>query len=172
VQGPSDVWFGVGFAGKTMAEAQYAIIFSRTRGMEERILQGHTAGTRLVPQVSVLANDVVDGYRTVTIRRAMQGLTARHFNFSFGAVEYIWAFGSVDELGYHASRGWGTMEVVEASPNESGSEFELRAAGGGEEEEEEQEKGLVSASGAGGRWRGGQNAVFMALLVLLPTAVA
>ena len=80
MEGPSDVWFGVGFNASSMQDAPYAIVVL-SENITERKLSNHAAGTELKSSLNVLSNSVSNGRRRVLLSRALQGISPDHFTF-------------------------------------------------------------------------------------------
>ena len=62
LQGPSDVWFGVGFNASTMSDLPYTITVEENV-ITERKLGNHMPGSPLVSSIAVLSNTVAPGTR-------------------------------------------------------------------------------------------------------------
>ena len=116
IEGPADVWFGVGFDADAMADAPYALLVDGGGHVSERRLANHAEGTLLTSSVSVVSSNVVAGRRRVQIRRPLLGATPEHYTFdpSAGGLALIGAVGSGPRLGYHRHRGGAPLVLVEA----------------------------------------------------------
>mmetsp|Transcript_8887 Transcript_8887/g.20380 ORF Transcript_8887/g.20380 Transcript_8887/m.20380 type:complete len:740 (+) Transcript_8887:10-2229(+) len=84
LQGPSDVWFAVGFNASAMSDLPWTIVVEAKAGasaVHERKLGDHEPGTLLTPELSVLQNDVQGSLRTVVVTRKLKGGDANRFDF-------------------------------------------------------------------------------------------
>ena len=113
--GPAGNWFGAGFGTHVMPGA-YAIVVDGAGKVTEHLLGHHTAGTVLGASVKVLNSTVLDGKRTLVLRRALGGLSAQHHTFDPKklSLDFITALGSGPTFGYHKSRtvGIGLYPIV------------------------------------------------------------
>jgi hypothetical protein len=108
LSGPADVWFAVGLDATNMANSPYTLIVNST-GVSEMKLgtcgseAEHCPGDYLSKSVTVTANSVVGGVRTVTMTRPFVGATSKHYTFSstVGTVEFISAVGTSEVFAYH-----------------------------------------------------------------------
>ena len=90
-----------------MADKPYALIVDGDGRVTERKLVEHGPGTLLKPSVTVLASSVLNGTRTVTLTRAVQGASDDYYTMpsSPGAIDCIVAVGDTPQLAYHKARG-------------------------------------------------------------------
>jgi len=114
INGPADVWFGVGFNAGSMADKPYAIIVDGVGKVTERKLAEHSPGVLLNSSLTVLSNSVVDNVRTVVVHRSVKGFTPEHYSLptSAGDLALITAIGDSVELAYHKSRLGGTVTLL------------------------------------------------------------
>ena len=105
LSGPNGKWFSAGFnaANFAMSDKPYTIVVDGTGNVSERKLGSHDPGTVLPASVSVTSNKVVDGVRTVTMTRDLQGKTSDHFTFdpSAPSLSIISASGLAGVFAYH-----------------------------------------------------------------------
>ena len=81
LQGPADVWFGVGLGAASMADTPNAIIVAGDGSVTEHKLADQAAGQPIATSVVVLSNHVTNGERTVVMARPFKGQTPDHFDF-------------------------------------------------------------------------------------------
>jgi hypothetical protein len=101
ISGPEGSWFGVGFDAKQMADEPYALIIDGKGKVTERKLGSHAPGTLLKTQVSVEANTVANGIRTVVLVRPVLGM---EYLREPGNLNVITAIGNTVDLAYHKAR--------------------------------------------------------------------
>jgi len=117
LSGPNGKWFSVGFntPNFAMSDKPYTIVVDGTGNVSERKLGDHDPGTVLAASVSVTDNKVVDGVRTVTMTRDLQGKTSDHFTFSPSSpnLPVISASGQSGVYAYHGPklRSGGTLKM-------------------------------------------------------------
>ena len=122
--GPSDVWFGVGFDAKAMADTPYTNVvqppssIGKKAIITERRLANHAPGKILPSSKNFdIISDVVKGeMRTVTIQRPLVGSDSEHYAFKVGAsaLNLIAAIGSTPTFAYHGNtRGGSALMLVE-----------------------------------------------------------
>ena len=108
LRGPADGnWFGVGFDTTSMSNAPYAIIVDGANGtVSERVLGNHLPGVELRSSVTVVSNNVEDGFRTVVMTRASDGLSPEYYSFDIHklSLDVIMAVGDTPELSYHKAK--------------------------------------------------------------------
>ena len=106
ISGPAEVWFGIGFNTQSMANAPYTIVVDGEGRVTERVLGDHMAGILLNKSVELADHVVHDGQRTVTLKRALHGLTPHHHTFdpTQMSLNFIAAIGSGSNFGYHANK--------------------------------------------------------------------
>ena len=108
MSGPNGKWFSAGFNAPNfgMKDKPYTIVVDGTGNVSERKLGDHDPGTVLAASLSVTANKVVDGVRTVTMTRELQGKTSDHFTFdpSATSLAIISASGLAGVFAYHGPR--------------------------------------------------------------------
>ena len=123
--GPSDVYFAVGFGNNEMS-GTYVIIVDGHGAVTERILGHHSPGILLQNALTVTANEVVDGVRTVAILREADIYDDHYFNFEpFVAdceesVPLIYAHGFSESFGFHEEWGNGVSIHGQCDDDESG----------------------------------------------------
>ena len=102
LEGPSDVWFGVGLDAQLMDDAPYAVIVEGNGNVTERKLAKESPGTKLANSLTLVSNTVVGGVRTVVATRALKGATASHYTFNASklVLPFINAVGSTPLLSY------------------------------------------------------------------------
>ena len=93
LQGPANVWFGVGLgahgkfnpadpsSGLSMLGTNWTIIVLTDGTVMERDLGNHEPGTELPPSVTVVSNTVVNGQRTIIMTRSIAGSKADNMRF-------------------------------------------------------------------------------------------
>jgi len=117
LSGPNGKWFSAGFnaANFAMSDKPYTIVVDGTGNVSERKLGDHDPGTVLPASVSVTSNKVVDGVRTVTMTRDLQGKTSDHFTFdpATSSLSMISASGLAGVFAYHGPklRSGGTLQM-------------------------------------------------------------
>lgn len=130
--GPSNVWFGVGFDTQFMTNAPYAITVDGHSGaVTERVLGNHAAGIVLNASITVISNTVVNGVRTITMQRPLQGLTPHHHDFDPKqmSLNFINAIGDGPDFAYHKTKTtatlalWPTSYKAAVDPTAKGGEF-------------------------------------------------
>ena len=114
MSGPANVWFGVGFDATTMADEPYAIIVDGTGVVTERKLGNHSPGVQLNTTVTVLADSVSNGMRTVTMTRPLKGM---EYCTKAGSLNVITAIGSTVDLSYHKARTGATIVLLPNTAN-------------------------------------------------------
>ena len=95
--GPTDVWYGIGFNSASMA-GTYAICVDSTNSVHEYILGDGQAGTKMDSQsLNIKSNIVKDGRRTVTLSRPALLLNSSAYNFPYNPLNLsiISAYGNV-----------------------------------------------------------------------------
>eukprot|EP00927_Polykrikos_kofoidii_P073649 TRINITY_DN6966_c0_g1_i1.p1 TRINITY_DN6966_c0_g1~~TRINITY_DN6966_c0_g1_i1.p1 ORF type:complete len:879 (+),score=78.58 TRINITY_DN6966_c0_g1_i1:64-2700(+) len=114
ITGPDGAWFGIGFGATQMSDEPYAIIVDGHGLVTERKLGNHAPGDVLTKSVSVLANSVIAGIRTVSLTRSAAGATQDHFTFpnAPGSLNIIVAVGNSVELAYHKARTGAKITLV------------------------------------------------------------
>jgi len=114
MSGPDGVWYGVGFAAKSMADLPYAIIVDGSGSVSERKLANHGPGTLLKPTLKVVSSSVSAGIRTVVLTRPVAGPTADYFsiNTSPGLINLIVAVGNSRQLAYHKTKTGASIVLV------------------------------------------------------------
>jgi len=122
--GPPDVWFGVGFGASTMYDNPWTLIVSQESDFAdwqvmERKLGTHQPGMKLAPSVTVEANDVKDGNRTVTVSRSLSGKTADYYTFVPGtnSINFINAVGGTANFAQHKYRAATTLSMLDDETN-------------------------------------------------------
>lgn len=87
MSGPADVWFGAGFNASAMADSPYTLVVNES-GVTERKIgtcgseAEHCPGFQLQSSVTVLSNSIVEGVRTVVMKRSLGGLSKDHYSFN------------------------------------------------------------------------------------------
>ena len=106
MEGPSDVWFGIGFNASLMQDLPYTIVVLGNGSVTERKLGYHMPGSLLSASLKVLSTNVVSGRRSVVLSRALAGITPNHYSFSpdVGTLPFINAIGSTKDFGQHKDR--------------------------------------------------------------------
>lgn len=106
VQGPAEVWFGVGFNASKMGDSPWAIVMEANGNVTERKLQDQNPGALLPASVTVVSNIVVNGSRTVTMTRPMKGVSPDYYTFDTQAqmLPFINAVGAAATLSYHKNK--------------------------------------------------------------------
>lgn len=123
LNGPSDVWFGVGFGAQLMRDKPWAIIVEGDEGtVMERKLEDHAGGTSVTPPSIHVESDTVEGgRRTVAVTRSLKG---KHYSFDSRAadIHFINAVGTSAQFAYHQNKEASSMLVVPvANPSEGGA---------------------------------------------------
>lgn len=108
LQGPSSVWYGVGFGARGMPDAPWTIVIDGYGNVSEHKLGDHSPGMILNSTVTVLSNAVNEGLRTVVLTRALKGANSDYFTFSVAATDatipIIVAYGSGPDFAYHKDK--------------------------------------------------------------------
>ena len=115
LSGPATVWFAVGLNAQQMSDNPYALVVDGTTGkVVERKLAKHAAGAVLKPSVTVLSTTTADGVRTVTLSRAVAGLTKDHYTLpvTAGQINLITAVGNSPTFGYHHARTGAVLTLL------------------------------------------------------------
>ena len=108
---------GFGCQTFTMSDQPYAVTVDGLGNVAERKLGDHSGGRTLATSVSVLSNTVVNGVRSVVLKRPFQGQTADHYTFdpkSSATVNVIMASGTGPNYSYHgpSTRGGEAIHLV------------------------------------------------------------
>jgi len=101
IDGPSDVWFGIGFNASAMKDAPWAIICEGTGDVTERQLQDQNPGSILTPSITVKSNTVNAGVRSVVVTRAIHGNIFTFNPSAIAEINFINALGNGPTLAYH-----------------------------------------------------------------------
>ena len=120
MSGPSNAWFGTGFNASQMADSPYTIIVNSTGVYERKIgtcgSEGeHCPGDALVSTVKVISTKVVDGIRTVTMTRPLEGKTSKYYTFDpskQSQINMISAVGSSQMFAYHKVHTTGVLVLM------------------------------------------------------------
>lgn len=119
LEGPKDVWFGVGFNALTMSDQPWAIIVDGNGEVTERKLGYHQPGTLLKASVKVVDSKVVGSLRSVVLTRSLKGASPDYYTFNpldGGAeINFINAVGSGPTLSYHQHRTIGQLTLLPAT---------------------------------------------------------
>jgi len=111
--GPSDIWFGVGFAALTMQEEPYTIIVDGMSGtFQERRLAKWSAGEKLPLSLEEAAPpSYINGACQVELRRTISGTSQEHYTFSPStlALNLIAAVGASENFGMHTAKAAGEL---------------------------------------------------------------
>ena len=136
LRGPAGVWFGVGFNASAMKDAPWAIIVEPNNSngngngidgndavaVSERRLADQGPGTLLPPTLKVLSSSVVDGQRTVVLRRPLAaGSTGFAFPSTAGVLPFVIAVGSGAEFAYHRAKDLGTFSLLPVAGTSGGA---------------------------------------------------
>lgn len=126
LEGPKDVWFGVGFAAQSMSDEPWAIIVDGQGEVSERKLGNHQAGTLLKASVTVKESQVVNSLRRVVLTRPLKGASSEYYSFNpledGGAqINFINAVGSGPTLSYHKHRTLGLLTLLPTSKTTPGA---------------------------------------------------
>ena len=110
MQGPSDVWFGVGWDSTTMAGTYGMVVLSDS--VVERSLSYYSGGTVLTSTITIY-NDTTDGdIRKIIFYRNASALDSNYYDFSevtsTTEIDIIWAVGSSSSFSQHNSTNRGT----------------------------------------------------------------
>ena len=116
MQGPANVWFGVGWGSSTMAADTYAMILvNDTVEVEERSLGLYSGGSVLTSTIGVINDTTSGNVRTVFFYRAASVANSDYYNFSAIAdgdeIDIIWAVGSAPVFGKHNTTNRGTTSM-------------------------------------------------------------
>lgn len=113
MEGPSDVWFAVGFNASTMEDTPYTIVVS-DKNITERKLSDHAAGTELKSSLKILSDNVSNDRRTVSMSRTLKGITTDHFTFDTrqGTIPFINAIGNSPSFGSHRYRAAASLTLL------------------------------------------------------------
>eukprot|EP01065_Artemidia_motanka_P027826 TRINITY_DN3302_c1_g1_i3.p1 TRINITY_DN3302_c1_g1~~TRINITY_DN3302_c1_g1_i3.p1 ORF type:complete len:1131 (+),score=259.42 TRINITY_DN3302_c1_g1_i3:340-3393(+) len=102
LEGPNNVWFGVGFDAQQMGDGPYSIIVAAGGlGISERKLAQYSPGAVLAASLNLVSNNLVEGRRRIVLSRAIEGLTPDHHTFSTAMPPY----GAANELSIIAAVG-------------------------------------------------------------------
>lgn len=114
VEGPEDVWFGVGFGAQAMKDAPWAVIVDGHGNVTERKLADQSPGTLLDPSITVVSMSTSSSIRTIVLTRPRQGHDDRYFTFDLKTpvVPIINAVGSTVELSYHKDKSPAQLSLV------------------------------------------------------------
>jgi len=139
LRGPAGVWFGVGFNASAMKDAPWAIIVEPNGAagsgdavaVSERRLADQSPGTLLPPTLAVLSSSVVDGQRTVVLRRPLAaGSTGFGFPSTAGVVPFINAIGSGAKFAYHKAKDLGTLSLLPVAASGGANASGVEGVGG------------------------------------------
>ena len=117
LQGPSDVWFGVGLgahgkfnpadpsSGLSMYGTNWTIVVLADGTVAERDLGNHEPGTQLPQSVKVVSTTVKDGSRTIVMTRSIEGNAIDNMRFdpSANSMPFINAIGNDDQFSHGPS---------------------------------------------------------------------
>ena len=92
-----------------MSDSPYTIIANSTAVWEQKIgtcgsEAEHCPGTTLTPSITLVSRTVVDGVRTVVVKRGLAGATAKHYSFSAAVqatIPFVSAVGWSDTFEQH-----------------------------------------------------------------------
>jgi hypothetical protein len=103
----------VGLGATVMKDTPNAIIVLGNGTVFEQKLADQQSGTRLPNSLTVVANTVADGQRTVIVSRPLKGKTAAHYTFSLNTpeVKFINARGKAPNFSYHKARAASTLAL-------------------------------------------------------------
>ena len=109
LSGPAGGWFGIGFNAVQMSDSPYTIRANSTGVYEQQIgtcgsEAEHCPGTPLETSVDIISHKVVNNIRTVTVTRALQGKTKKHYTFDVAKqsqINMIAAAGFTQTFAYH-----------------------------------------------------------------------
>ena len=105
ITGPADVWFGVGFGAKVMADQPWAVIVEGSGDVSERQLADQSPGQPLAPSVTVVSVEVQNNLRSVVLTRPTQGKGPEYYSFGKdNIIDFINAYGSGPKFDYHKSK--------------------------------------------------------------------
>ena len=116
MQGPADLWFGVGWDSDVMSGTYAMIVTDEDDTIVERSLGNYNSGTVLDSTITVVIDFSFSGSRLVIFYRNASAPSADYYDFSdVGGTEIdiIWAVGSSATFGAHntTNRGSTSMEV-------------------------------------------------------------
>lgn len=118
LEGPTDVWFGVGFGAQTMNDQPWTIIVEPGQDdigkstVTERHLQSHNPGTLVQhPTLTIVSNTVIGTRRTIIATRPLQG-GIYNFGTNVTVLPLITAVGSTPNLSFHRSKDSTTMIML------------------------------------------------------------
>jgi len=102
--GPADVWFGVGFGARAMADAPWTVIVDGSGKVSERKLADHAGGTEIQSTVTVVSTHTEGGQRTVVVSRSLSGAFTFNMSAMDTTIPIITAVGSGPTYGYHKDK--------------------------------------------------------------------
>eukprot|EP01064_Diplonema_japonicum_P005619 TRINITY_DN13741_c0_g5_i2.p1 TRINITY_DN13741_c0_g5~~TRINITY_DN13741_c0_g5_i2.p1 ORF type:complete len:993 (+),score=256.68 TRINITY_DN13741_c0_g5_i2:73-3051(+) len=106
LEGPSDMWFGLGFNATGMA-GTYAVIVDGSGEVTERVLGDDSPGRSLdTAMFEMVHQQVMGGVRTVLLKRDLVGISSDYLTFSANngtpfSLPVIVAVGTTPSLNYH-----------------------------------------------------------------------
>lgn len=119
LEGPSSVWFGVGFGAQAMADLPWTIVIDGNGNVTERKLSNHAGGKLLPTSIKVLSNTVKGDVRTVVLTRPLKGLNENYYTFDVsstnGLIPIINAIGSTSAFGYHKNKAPSKVLLIPSS---------------------------------------------------------
>ena len=101
LSGPAGAWFAAGLDASVMANSPYTIVANASGAFEQQIgtcgsEAEHCIGDTLESSLTLVANTVEDGVRTVVATRPFKGKSAKHYTFdpqTLATLNFITAVG-------------------------------------------------------------------------------
>jgi hypothetical protein len=128
VEGPADVWFGVGFGyhhvstggadpsvGVSMIGTNWTLVMFPNGTVQERKLGNHEPGYVLPPSITVTSNTVANGVRKVIVTRSIAGVQSDNYKFdpSANQVTFINAIGGSADFTFHKKKESSVIYLLE-----------------------------------------------------------
>ena len=113
VEGPANVWFGVGFNAQAMKDHPWAIVVDGIGRVSEHQLDDQGGGAthkELPPSIRLESHKVENNRRTVVVSRKIRG-EIFSFNHKASHIPFINAIGSTVELHYHRFKEPSTLSI-------------------------------------------------------------
>ncbi len=119
LKGSSENWFGIAFNAHTMSDLPYSIIVDGYGSVFEQKLGNHDQGKLLQNTINVEENTVINGMRTVKIRRNNVGINPDFYTFSSETpnIPILLAVGNTPGFKYHKFRGTNVLFLSSVSGN-------------------------------------------------------
>lgn len=128
INGPSNVWYGIGFNNTVMSNT-YAIIVNDS--VQERTLGSHELGKQLTSSLTIISNNIINNIRYVTLERNQIGLNSSYYTFNNYDSNFniIWAIGSSLSLQQHNERSTGSFLYSSQQTSPSSTTTPINSSG-------------------------------------------